>query len=237
MKKNLQKNTYGQLVRDITELYDTARRALVEAYWQIGKRIVEQEQQGEANAIYGDHLLARLSEDLSATLGSGFSERNLRKMRQFYLANEIWPLTAKLTWTQHVELLPLKKSTERRNLERLIVTQNLSQKQIRQAVHKLIKKDDSSSLAGQSAGMDVPSLECILAPLHTYALVDKTKAPYPRGMVVVDCGFNIWRKVRRKQIPQLGKASYTYPARVESGRIKGGELKVSGTFFDYKILI
>ena len=130
MKKNLQKNTYGQLVRDITELYDTARRALVEAYWQIGKRIVEQEQQGEANAIYGDHLLARLSEDLSATLGSGFSERNLRKMRQFYLANEIWPLTAKLTWTQHVELLPLKKSTERRNLERLIVTQNLSQKQI-----------------------------------------------------------------------------------------------------------
>jgi endonuclease YncB( thermonuclease family) len=35
-------------------------------------------------------------------------------------------------------------------------------------------------------------------------------------MVVVDCGFNIWRKVPRNQIPQLGKASYTYPARVKS---------------------
>ena len=108
MKKSLQKNTYNQLVKDITELYDCARHALVEAYWQIGKRIVEQEQQGETSAIYGEHLLARLSEDLSETLGSGFSERNLRKMRQFYLANEIWPPAAKLTWTQHVELLPIK---------------------------------------------------------------------------------------------------------------------------------
>ncbi len=75
MKKNLRKNTYSQLVRDITELYDDARRALVEAYWSIGKRIVEQEQQGETNASYGDHLLTRLSEDLSETLGSGFSKR------------------------------------------------------------------------------------------------------------------------------------------------------------------
>jgi len=92
MKNTLEKNTYSQLVEDITELYGLASRALVEAYWQIGKRIVEQEQQGETNAVYGDHLLMRLSEDLSETFGSGFSERNLRKMRQFYLAHEIWPL-------------------------------------------------------------------------------------------------------------------------------------------------
>ncbi len=88
MKKNLQKNTYRQLVKDITELYDDARRALVEAYWRIGKRIVEQEQQGETNAIYGDHLLDRLSEDLSETLGRGFSKRNLYNVRRFYLAHE-----------------------------------------------------------------------------------------------------------------------------------------------------
>ncbi len=37
MKKNLQKNTYSQLVEDITDLYDYAHHALVEAYWQIGK--------------------------------------------------------------------------------------------------------------------------------------------------------------------------------------------------------
>ncbi|MBW1770865.1 MAG: hypothetical protein JRJ17_06840 [Deltaproteobacteria bacterium] len=47
---------------DITELYDCARFA----YWQIGKRIVEQEQQGDANAIYGDHLIARNSHKLTS---------------------------------------------------------------------------------------------------------------------------------------------------------------------------
>ena len=111
MKKTLQKNTYNQLIEDITELYDYACHALVEAYWQIGERIVEQEQQGETNAIYGEHLLSRLSEDLSETLGSGFSKRNLYNMRRFYLAHEeILQTSAELNWSQHVALLPVKKS-------------------------------------------------------------------------------------------------------------------------------
>ena len=74
------------------------RHALVEAYWQIGKRIVEEEQQGQENAVYGDHLLVQLSEDLSETLGHGFSKRNLYKMRQFYLAHKISQAPAKLNW-------------------------------------------------------------------------------------------------------------------------------------------
>ena len=175
-------------------------------------------QQGDDKAVYGSQLLSRLSEDLKDKLGGGFLERNLRKMRQFYLAMSIWPPAAKLTWTQHVELLPIKKSTERRKLERLIITKKLSQKQIRQAVHTLIKTNDESSITGQSEvpPVVVPSLERIRASLHTYALVDKTKAQGTRGMVVVDCGFNIWRNVSRSRIDRLGKASYTYPARVES---------------------
>ncbi len=208
------KNTYSQLLKDITDLYDYARHALVEAYWQIGKRIVEQEQQGETSAIYGEHLIVRLSKDLSETLGSGFSKRNLYNMRRFYLAHEeILQATAKLTWTQHVELLPIKKSTERRKLERLIVTKKLSQKQIRQAVQELKQSNSKSSVIPPVL---IPSLECIRAALHIYALVDKTKAQCPRGMVVLDCGFNIWRKVPRDQVQRLGKASYTYPALVES---------------------
>ncbi len=90
----------------------------------------EQEQQGETNAIYGDHPLPRLSEDLSETLGSGLSticngfEENLQH-------------AAKLTWTRHVALLPLKNSTARRRLERKIVRQKLSYEQIRQTVQEL----------------------------------------------------------------------------------------------------
>ena len=59
-------------------------------YWLVGRRIVEQEQQGVARAAYGEQLLKRLSRDLSKRFGRGFSERNLEQMRGFYLG---WPIS------------------------------------------------------------------------------------------------------------------------------------------------
>jgi len=64
--------------------------ALITAtYWEIGRRIVEFEQRGESRAAYGEALIERLSADLSARFGRGFSARNLEQMRQFYL---FWPV-------------------------------------------------------------------------------------------------------------------------------------------------
>ncbi len=64
MSKLAKTRTYTALVKDISELYHRARQTLVEAYWQIGKRIVEQEQQGDDTPEYGARLLERLSESL-----------------------------------------------------------------------------------------------------------------------------------------------------------------------------
>jgi DUF1016 N-terminal domain len=58
-------------------------------YWLVGRRIVEQEQQGAERAGYGERLLKRLARDLSGRFGRGFSERNLEQMRAFYLG---WPI-------------------------------------------------------------------------------------------------------------------------------------------------
>ena len=66
------------------------------SYWQIGRRIVEHEQQGDGKAEYGVRLLEHLSEDLQRKLGSRFSKRNLYEMREFYLAYSILPAPAKL---------------------------------------------------------------------------------------------------------------------------------------------
>jgi predicted nuclease of restriction endonuclease-like (RecB) superfamily len=55
-------------------------------YWLVGRRIVELEQGGETRAGYGEALLVRLSADLTARFGRGFSRQNLQQMRQFYLA-------------------------------------------------------------------------------------------------------------------------------------------------------
>lgn len=93
---------YEALLGGIAQLLEEARRTSARAinalmtatYWEIGRRIVEFEQQGKARAEYGVALLKRLSEDLSARFGRGFSERNLEQMRLFYLT---WPISQTLS--------------------------------------------------------------------------------------------------------------------------------------------
>jgi predicted nuclease of restriction endonuclease-like (RecB) superfamily len=83
---------YKELFGEIGALLEAARHASARAvnavmtatYWEIGRRIVEFEQGGEARAGYGEALLKRLSADLGARLGRGFSQDNLERCRLFY---------------------------------------------------------------------------------------------------------------------------------------------------------
>lgn len=67
-------------------IYRAVNRAMVEAYWQVGRLIVEHEQKGRRRAAYGEALLEDLSRRLTADVGVGFTPTNLRYMRQFFLA-------------------------------------------------------------------------------------------------------------------------------------------------------
>jgi hypothetical protein len=209
---------YATLVREIAELYTQARQALVESYWQIGRRIVEHEQQGEASALYGKQLIEKLSEDLTSQVGHGFSERNLYKMRQFYLGHKISPAPAELNWTQHVELLPVTDEVAKRRLERRIISHKLSPRQIREEV-RLLKESEQASVKDQGS-VFLPE-PCRDKPLQCYGVIDPVRVTCTRGRVMVDCGFNIWREMPAREAascacPQGGDPSYTYPARVES---------------------
>ena len=92
-QSNQQATTVGLFIDGIKELLVAARNNVVRqvnttmlmTYFEIGRRIVEQEQKGESQADYGQYLLVRLSESLSGRFGKGFSKRNLELMRQFYL--------------------------------------------------------------------------------------------------------------------------------------------------------
>lgn len=85
--------------------YSAINTAMVNAYWQMGKRIIEEEQQGKERATYGDKILVELSRVLTAEFGKGFSYANLRNFRQFYLtypdAEICYALRSNLTWTHH----------------------------------------------------------------------------------------------------------------------------------------
>jgi predicted nuclease of restriction endonuclease-like (RecB) superfamily len=84
---------YDVVLADVAALIDTGRLAAVRAsnaimtatYWGVGRRIVEEEQHGATRAEYGEALISRLSHDLQARFGRGFSYVNLSQMRAFYL--------------------------------------------------------------------------------------------------------------------------------------------------------
>ncbi len=87
---------YPAIRNEIVDLLKSARQMAVRnvnslmtaAYWEIGRRIVQFEQQGEARADYGEQLIEQLATDLSRQFGRGFGSTNLKQMRSFYLA---WP--------------------------------------------------------------------------------------------------------------------------------------------------
>ena len=102
-------------IEDIKELVAQGRRqayaavnqAMVSTYWQIGKRIVEEEQQGQTRAEYGKQLLKELSAALTEEFGKGFSVQNLYYFRQFYVVfPEIFHTPCGiLTWSHYRRLL------------------------------------------------------------------------------------------------------------------------------------
>jgi hypothetical protein len=88
--------------------------AMIQAYWDIGRIIIEYEQDGNVKAQYGANLLPELSKRLTTELGRGFSRSNLQNMRNLYLEYPICQtLSGKLTWSHYCELLGISDKNER----------------------------------------------------------------------------------------------------------------------------
>ena len=97
--------------------YTAVNSAMVEAYWEIGRRIVEEEQNGKETAEYGKEILQNLSKELTEEFGKGYSYRTLREIRQFYLMFsdfEKWrTVSAKLTWSHFQKVLRISDKKAR----------------------------------------------------------------------------------------------------------------------------
>lgn len=147
--KELDHNVYN----DIRNILESARRkafsavnfAMVEAYWQIGKRIVEEEQRGEERAEYGAYLIKDLSRRLTEEFGRGFTGTNLKYFRQFYLA---FPESAKghavcdqlrreLTWSHYRLIMRIENLKAREYYMNEAAEQNWSTRQLERNIHSL----------------------------------------------------------------------------------------------------
>ncbi|AOS80648.1 PDDEXK nuclease domain-containing protein [Pseudomonas aeruginosa] len=110
---------YAGIHSGIVELLGAARQAaarsvnalMTASYWEIGRRIVEAEQQGKRRAGYGEQLMERLSTDLTAQFGRGFGVNNLENMRRFFLAYPVSEISQTLSGKLNNELPDEKSQT------------------------------------------------------------------------------------------------------------------------------
>ena len=114
------------LYQDIRQIIETSRSnavrsvdfCRVQMYWQLGRRIFEEEQQGKERADYGTYLLQNLAKRLEPEYGSGFSYRQLKFCRQFY---RTYPngntLRSQLNWSQYRRLIQIDDPNKREYYE------------------------------------------------------------------------------------------------------------------------
>ena len=106
-------------VRDIlsngrNKAYKAINFSMVETYWNIGKEIVEEEQNGQNKAEYGKEIVEKLATKLTKEYGKGYSQSNVFYMRQFYLTFPIFhSLRGELSWTHYRLLLKVKNENAR----------------------------------------------------------------------------------------------------------------------------
>ena len=134
-----------EFFQSVFDLIQKARRDLEKSinttmtitYYEIGRRIVEKEQQGEKRAQYGKRILQGLSDYLTTNLGKGFSAENLRLMRKFFLLyssdeiskSPIWKFNPHISWTHYIHLMRITNEDERQFYEHEIANNGWSIKE------------------------------------------------------------------------------------------------------------
>ncbi len=118
------------------KVYSTANSAMVEAYWQIGRNIVEYEQNGNARAEYGKSVIKNISDKLTRDFGKGFTISNVRYMRQFYLTfQNHHSLRGDLSWTHYRMLIKVTDEKARKFYLEECVKGNWSTRQLERQIN------------------------------------------------------------------------------------------------------
>ncbi len=141
------KNSYDLLLDKVGKLLDSARKEvysqvnqiLVKTYWEIGKDIVELEQEGKEKAEYGSNLLDHLSQDLKLRYGKGFSKSNVYLMRFFYIQYpKFQTVSGKLGWSHYAELLGVSNNLARQFYEKQCQTENWGVRELKRQINSML---------------------------------------------------------------------------------------------------
>jgi hypothetical protein len=165
----------SQLADNIANVVNTAKSqinktintAMVFTYWNIGKHIVDFEQNGNRKAQYGTALLSNLSKLLRIKLGKGYSHANLNNMRKFYLCYPIFQtVSEKLTWSHICELITIEDELERSFYEKECILERWNVRSLRRQMDsalflRLAASKDKQGILELSQKLDETSLVII----------------------------------------------------------------------------
>lgn len=159
---------YEQIKRILSEarnkVYQTANFAMVEAYWNIGKSIVEQ-QGGEEKAEYGSGLIEELSKQMTADFGKGFTVANLKNMRQFYLTfPKSYALRSELSWTHYRLLMRIENENARQFYLEEAIKSNWSTRQLERQINSFFYERLLSSQNKEKVSEEIQKLEPAKVP-------------------------------------------------------------------------
>ena len=132
--------------------WQAVNATMVEAYWEVGRRIVEEEQAGRERADYGKRVIAGLSDHLREEFGKGYDRSNLFHMRAFFLAYPIVDAVRRqLSWTHYRLLLRVDKSNARAFYETEAINARWSIRELERQINSLLF--DRLALSRDKAGV------------------------------------------------------------------------------------
>lgn len=136
-----------QIIHDIRKIIAEARSKAVRSvdffrvqmYWQIGQRIVEEEQGGKARAQYGEYTIREISKSLTPEYGSGFGVRQLEQARQFYLEYPIAnAVRSQFNWTQYRALIQISDKDKREYYELECLHNNWTARELQRQINSML---------------------------------------------------------------------------------------------------
>ena len=236
MSKSLSKNKLNKLVDDISNIYlshqqkleAATNKILLSAYWEIGRRIVEEEQGGSSRAEYGSKLLLRISEGLIELHGEGFSPRNLSNMRKLFLNYPILQAAAKLEWTHYCLLLGIKDEKKRDFYRKLAIKEEMSTPELKIALKK--DKVECNSLFFDENEGQIPKKivkldeKRVILPqrrgsMNIYKQLELDDDEKGDGFAAIDVGFfvDVVIELKGAKVPAFGK--YFESQKTEDGYV------------------
>ncbi len=182
------------IIPDIKAIIATAQDRAIRAvdtertlmYWNIGKRIFEEEQQGKDRAEYGEYLTKYIAQQLEPDYGSGYSKRQIELFRQFYrtfpIANA---LRSQLSWTQYKTLIRLDNQDQREFYIAEAVKNNWTSRQLERQINsslyeRLLLSNDKDSVLAVARNEKLPSdaKEIIKDPMYLEFMGLRREAAY-----------------------------------------------------------